>query len=238
LKRYSIPATVFLTTDCLSRNSILFHDQLLYSIGAARVTQFALPELGPGTYSLTTESERVQVYKEVSARLKKIPNAERATIIEKLSEVLLVSENEMRQNIRMLSWSEIREMQDSGLVTFGAHSASHPILSRVPIEEAKYEVLHSKLVIEEELNVSVRFLAYPNGKEADFNETIKEVVRQSGYELAFTTIEKPIQQYDPYEMPRSCIDNEDISRFKLLMSGFFDIVEAVKNKKIDKREPL
>lgn len=230
LKKYHIPAMVFLTTDCLSKNCILVNDRLLYIIGATRVTQFALPELGPETYSLAGESQRVQVYTEISARLKRIPNGEKVAIIEKLSEVLPVDESELRQNIRMLSWPEIREMLDSGLVTFGAHTASHPILSRVPIEEAKQELLHSKLIIEEQLKVPVRFLAYPNGTAEDFNETIKEVVRQSGYELAFTTISKPFHRYDSYEVPRRSIDREDFSRFKLRMSGFFDILRALRDK--------
>ena len=90
LKKYHIPAMVFLTTDCLSKNCILVNDRLLYIIGATRVTQFALPELGPETYSLAGESQRVQVYTEISARLKRIPNGEKVAIIEKLSEVLPV----------------------------------------------------------------------------------------------------------------------------------------------------
>lgn len=228
LKKYNVPAMVFLSTGCLNNNGILLHDRLTYIIGATSIARFRLPELGPESFSLATESERVQVYHEISQRLKRIPNAERAMIVEKLSRVLLVSENEVRRNIRMLSWAEIREMADSGLVTFGAHTVSHPILSRVSIEEAKKEILYSKLVIEKELGVPVRFLAYPNGREADFNESIKEVARQIGYEFAFTTIEKIQNKHDPYELPRYGVIKEDFYRFTLRMAGLFDIYNGLR----------
>ena len=44
-----------------------------------------------------------------------------------------------------MSWSQIREISESGLITIGSHSMSHPNLSEISLEEQlKEEILESK----------------------------------------------------------------------------------------------
>ena len=75
-------------------------------------------------------------------------------------------------NRPMLSWGEIREMQRYG-VEFGAHTLSHPDLTRLSIELAEREICDSKLIIENNLNASVACFAYPYGR---YNNQSREIV--------------------------------------------------------------
>jgi peptidoglycan/xylan/chitin deacetylase (PgdA/CDA1 family) len=223
LKKYNIPATMFLCTECLEKGAILLHDRLGYMVATSPVTKFSLPELGARIYSLSSEGERIQVFRDIGARIHMMSHDEKVGTVDKLSEVLKVDESGIPQHVPMLSWSEVREMLCSGLVTFGAHTVSHPILTSIGMREARYEIIHSKTVIEKELNVPVRFMAYPNGADEDFNESIKGAVKEAGYDLAFTTISRFGGQRDPYELPRDGFSSsESISRFKLRVSGLFD----------------
>jgi peptidoglycan/xylan/chitin deacetylase (PgdA/CDA1 family) len=83
----------------------------------------------------------------------------------------------------MMSWSEILEMSKSG-VDFGAHTVSHPLLVYEDEAVVNSELEICKSTLEEKLARRVRAFAYPNG---DWNERVREVVKKTGYECAFTT---------------------------------------------------
>ena len=72
----------------------------------------------------------------------------------------------------MLSWDEIREMDRAGIV-FGAHTCTHPDLTRVPLERAEAEVRDSKAIIEEALGHQIESFAYPYGRH---NRRIRDIV--------------------------------------------------------------
>jgi len=86
----------------------------------------------------------------------------------------------------MLNWRELREMSDSGLVTIGSHTKSHPWLPTVSVDEDRLreELAGSKKRLEDGLGRRVDFICYPNG---GFNDLIKETARQTGYKGGFTT---------------------------------------------------
>jgi peptidoglycan/xylan/chitin deacetylase (PgdA/CDA1 family) len=63
----------------------------------------------------------------------------------------------------MLSWNEIKEMQGSG-IRVGAHTVTHPDLTRLPLERLKVEICDSKTIIEDALGIKVDCFAYPFGR--------------------------------------------------------------------------
>lgn len=81
-----------------------------------------------------------------------------------------------------MNWDQVREMRRAGFV-FGSHTLSHELLSRIPEEEIKQQLIKSREGIEWRLDVPARYLAYPGG---DYNSRIEELARQSGYRAAFT----------------------------------------------------
>jgi peptidoglycan/xylan/chitin deacetylase (PgdA/CDA1 family) len=98
----------------------------------------------------------------------------------------------------MLSWDEIREMHQAG-IGFGAHTLTHPDLTRVSFEEAKREVLESKTIIEDVLNERVRCFAYPYGR---FNEGIKNLI-QDHFECACSDrLDFVTNRSDPFDLER------------------------------------
>lgn len=83
-----------------------------------------------------------------------------------------------------LNWKEVEQLAQEDLIDIGAHSLSHRILPLLAPEEAKKEVFHSKLIIEEKLKEPVISFAYPYGAVDD---SIKEMVKEAGYEAAVGT---------------------------------------------------
>jgi len=63
----------------------------------------------------------------------------------------------------MLSWGEIRTMQRGGM-NFGAHTLTHPDLTRLPPSGIEREMVASKVALEEILGEPVAGFAYPFGR--------------------------------------------------------------------------
>jgi peptidoglycan/xylan/chitin deacetylase (PgdA/CDA1 family) len=76
------------------------------------------------------------------------------------------------ENRSMLSWQEIKEMHRAG-VSFGAHTLTHPDLTRLPAELLETEVVKGKRVIEDVLGSSVDTFAYPFGR---YDKRCRELV--------------------------------------------------------------
>jgi hypothetical protein len=74
----------------------------------------------------------------------------------------------------MLSWNSIREMHQWG-ITFGAHTLTHPDLTRLSVVQARSEIYDSKSIIEDALSTPVTCFAYPYGRH---NDRIRDIVRQ------------------------------------------------------------
>ena len=63
----------------------------------------------------------------------------------------------------MLAWSEIEEMRQCG-IDFGAHTLTHPDLTRLSRSQIRMEVYDSKAIIEDRLGIPVTAFAYPYGR--------------------------------------------------------------------------
>ena len=63
-----------------------------------------------------------------------------------------------------MSWAQIKELSESGLITIGSHSMNHPNLSEIESEqEMESEILESKNILEESLGRKVDLFSYPFG---------------------------------------------------------------------------
>lgn len=63
----------------------------------------------------------------------------------------------------MLAWREIQEMHRWGL-DFGAHTLTHPDLTRLPLAQVETEVCDSQAIIQDALSAAVASFAYPYGR--------------------------------------------------------------------------
>lgn len=111
---------------------------------------------------------------------------------------------EKSDNHNFLGWSEIRLMHNEGVI-FGAHTVTHPHLSMLSQQDIVNEVRDSKEIIESRLNDKIDYFSYPYG---NFNETVKEAVKNNGYSCALATaygVNDPFS--DLYELKRIAVNN-------------------------------
>ncbi len=123
---------------------------------------------------------RWRVHRELCETLKRVPNAERLSFLDALSQVADVPLPVVRPAAyRVLSWDEMRAAERRG-VRFGAHSMTHPVLSRCDDVQAAAEILDSWSRVRAELQNPSALFCYPNGTAADFREREMGTVQQAG----------------------------------------------------------
>ena len=201
LRKYGLPATIFLTTGSIDNRQPLWFERLA---GALKRThrEFVDVEIDlPRRFWLRTQQERLQANGKIFSLLRRLPDETRRISYQDLLQRLEAPDDPDRNN-KMLTWDQIREMRQNG-IEFGGHTVTHPFLSKMSPEGAAWELSESKRRIESELQVPVEHFAYPNGREEDIAPWNKEVLRAAGYRAAVTTIwGVNCRSTDPLELRR------------------------------------
>lgn len=224
LKKYDIPVTIFLTTDSIGDKEICWYDKVIYLLAKTTVSEFKIPNLTGKTYRTFSLLEKAEAYKEINKQLKQIEEAKKNVIIEEMFNILKVPKEEMYKSRYGMSFDELKELNRSGLVSFGSHTVSHPILTKIPLKKAEFEIYESKKILEENLGIPIRFFSYPNGDYGDFSEEIKEIVRDSGYICACTTIpDRSNGDCDIFALRREGFIHEPLCILGIRMAGIFRI---------------
>ena len=118
----------------------------------------------------------------------------------------------------MMTWDELRALNDSPLVTIGGHTVSHPRLIWCDDRELKPEIIDSKARLEEELDCNVAHLSYPHGSENDIPVGISDSATEAGYQTAVTTIPRNLCKGDErllWTLPRKNVSGENENLFEL-----------------------
>lgn len=219
LKNYDIPATVFLTTGNIGTCNLFWWDKVGYVIWKTGLDALDLGELG--IYHLKSAGGRLQASRIIEKKLKNMPDEKRSEWIEALVRRSGVDIPTKLGKELILSWDDVKEMSRNGF-SFGAHTVNHPILTRLPLEAARREIIESKMKIEAELDQEVDTFCYPNGEPGDFNGDIQEILKSSGFRCAVTL--KPLafisSEARPFALPR-ITGASSYELFELIMSGLY-----------------
>jgi peptidoglycan/xylan/chitin deacetylase (PgdA/CDA1 family) len=123
-----------------------------------------------------------------------------------------------------VDWDEIRELERYG-VRVESHGISHKPLAELEIDEAAREIAISKLKLEERLGRPVRAFSYVKGSEADYKPVHPSLVRQAGYDLAFTAVSGAnTPRSDPLQLRRYNVEPYSPRTFELVLAGACDLI--------------
>lgn len=222
LVEQNVPAIIFLSTGFMEKSIPFYWDYVAYCFNKTNKTRAILPLLGDCVWN--NEASKSRVMMRWIEEVKKIPESEKIELTKQIGDVLeVIPASDAFKNL-YLSWDRIREMDESGLIEFGSHTVTHPILTRISPAEAQYEVEESRKRIEMEIKKPVMSLAYPNGGMADFSPEVIDAAKKAGIQIAFTLIPGASSYREvkasPFEIRRIYISRKDtFARFILKLSG-------------------
>jgi peptidoglycan/xylan/chitin deacetylase (PgdA/CDA1 family) len=125
---------------------------------------------------------------------------------------------------RTLDWEELAEVERSG-IRIESHGISHRPLADLEVDEAAREIALSKLRLEERLGRPVRAFSYVKGSEADYRPVHLSLVRQAGYDVAFSAVSGANSaDTDPLQLRRYNIEPYAARTFALVLAGACDLI--------------
>lgn len=185
LKNYNIPATIFLSTHYINKRRLFWWDQLNYILNNSKRKIIYFNENQKIT--LDTKQDIINAYNLFGQKLNQLTNEKKFQALKELEEKTEVQIPYQIGEDHVLSWDEIKEMSKYG-INFGSHTVTHPILTRISHDQRKIEIKKSKEDIEKNIKKKVTSFCYPNGKIDDYDNEIINILKNSGYNCAVTTI--------------------------------------------------
>ena len=210
LERHRVPATVFVTSGYVGARREFWWDELERVVLRAprvperltvtvRGTTHEWPTGSAQTMTLVERLADVQwnversddptpmhrAFREIHAVLAGLTAAEQDAAMADLRQQTGSSDAPRPENLAM-SPEEVRTLAQGGLVTVGAHTVTHPVLSSLPPEVAAEEISRSKSELERILGTPVTGLAYPFGYRGAFTDRNISDARAAGITDAYS----------------------------------------------------
>jgi peptidoglycan/xylan/chitin deacetylase (PgdA/CDA1 family) len=181
-----VPLTIFLVPGYIGSHRRFWWlegDQL---VNHAQVDEISFEKR---TYDLKKPADRKELSQAIYSHLYNAKSVlAREAFLNEMRTALAVSTEYTEDSECVLTWEEIYEMQESGWVSFGAHTMHHPVLAELidPLE-VQDEVNQSRTILQQRLSHPVRIFAYPLGRSKHIGEEAFVAVQRAGYSWAVTT---------------------------------------------------
>lgn len=187
-RELQVPISIFLVPEYVGSEKRFWWLEGTELVEHAQVSE---TEIDGRRYCLAESGDREALAQEIYHRARYARSiVERETFLEEIRTKLAVKPEQHKDAFCVLNWDEVREMQESGWVSFGAHTMYHPVLAELSDPtEINYEVSECRKVLQERLGLPVRVFAYPLGRMEDIGNEAVTAVQRAGYSWALTTVQ-------------------------------------------------
>lgn len=183
LLRHRLPATFFLCPGLLSRSDPPAWEVVSWAVRMARANSL---DWRGRDYPLQSERARRTLARRITDDLKGTDTARRQTAVASLVKACRPS-GALGLDEMLLDWSGAARLVQLGFA-IGSHTMSHPILSRESRSVQHREIFCAREQLGRRLGIEPATFAYPNGARGDFTDQTTRILRESGHQLAVTTM--------------------------------------------------
>lgn len=181
LERVGVPATFFVAAGYLD-GGMMWNDVIKELVRRHTGSELDLRSFGLPRLQLGRTFQQRDAIERLTAAMKQKSFDERERIVAHMREQAGLASSEL-----MMTERHIRDAVRRG-VEIGAHTLSHPILTRLADEVAFHEIREGKRRLEAIAGVSVSLFAYPNGVPSeDYEQRHVQMVQDAGYAAALST---------------------------------------------------
>jgi peptidoglycan/xylan/chitin deacetylase (PgdA/CDA1 family) len=182
LREQGLPATFFVATGFLDGGR-MWNDTIIEAIRRCNEDVVDLSAIGLPALPIASLAERRAAIERCIDALKYRPLSQRLANAEQVA----VAARVKPPDDLMMTSAQVQALHSSGMQV-GAHTVSHPILTRLSNDDARKEIAGSRAKLEEILDAPVPSFAYPNGKAGDdYAEEHAALVRELGFSYGVST---------------------------------------------------
>ena len=207
LEKYSVPATVFVSSGFIDVQSEFYWDFLegFYSEG----------EIDSWDVTQKPVKQSHSDYLNACQKIYSQGIDQRKSLIKEI----VKGRNTVRSTHRVMTKEEVCLCDKSALMDIEAHTINHPSLKSLKLSQQEEEIIHSSKDLEMILGREVKGFAYPYGSVNDFTQATKGIVESAGFHYALANYPGPIwDESDLFALTRYVVRNwdEDLFRQHLL----------------------
>ncbi len=232
LTALDLPCLFFVLADALnSVGTMLWHEELNLLLHFATnpisltLPRFAIQE------RITGRAAKHALWVNLMNIMAGLAHEQREEIIDQVRNQLGVPSNwredffadpSNRERFLTLNLDQTKELLASGM-TIGAHSLSHPRLSKMSDEMAWKEISESRRQLEDVLGQPIWAFAYPFGDPAAVSGRETAMAKQAGYDCAFMNVEPPHPVAESlFAISRVHVSCDmSVNEFEAHVSGFY-----------------
>lgn len=197
LKKYSIPFTIYLTTNFPDKKALIWwvlleriimeHDEIILGNGE----KFICNNL----------NKKIDLYEIIAERI--FTSEINSLELFKIMLVNYLNDYADRSDNLTLSWDQIAEMSEEGLCTIGSHSVTHPNLIKVSDFDLQFELEESIRIINNKIKKDVSHFSYPH---SFWSQEVEDAVKKIGFKTAAMGYGGSVRWRDnKYKLPRKYV---------------------------------
>ena len=177
----------------------MWNDRIIEALRMCTSEELDLREVGLGTVKLDSMENRRSAVDDLLNQIKHREPEDRARSVE----TVVAATGAGPPPTLMMNDEQVRSLIRRGMEV-GAHTVSHPILTRLDSSAAGAEIRESKAQLEQLTGHAVRLFAYPNGvPKSDYAAEHVQMVRDAGFDAAVSTAWGAASVGDDlYQLPR------------------------------------
>ena len=157
-------------------------DSIIEAIRLMPQTSLDLSGIGLGEFAIATPTQKAVTASAILEKLKHLEPAQRLSHTQFIAGLVKGLPDDL-----MLTSAELKALHGHGM-EIGGHTVSHPILAKLDDQAAMDEINTNKTSLEQLLNTTIRYFAYPNGKLGeDYRLSQIELVKHCQYQAALST---------------------------------------------------
>ena len=182
LKKHKAPAIIFPVSSLINTNEATWYDKIDLTINHISET-----ELRKVIASLKNDffNQAIPNKRNLKNYLKQLSTKQKEEFFREYFQTApqspLVSENTKDFRL-MLNEDQIKKMDESGLITFGSHTHTHPNLDNIHPNEVKEELSISKNILSSITGRPITSIAFPDGA---YNENVKRLSKEAGFNVLY-----------------------------------------------------
>jgi peptidoglycan/xylan/chitin deacetylase (PgdA/CDA1 family) len=193
LKRYDVPATVFLLTDWIDNRAPYWWPRLRSVIQRSDFEGITLTQVEDAVGARCRDcggefggvAGKRLLARAIERHFRELSDEEREPRMSALERLLFPAVADPSPPPRALTWDQVREMSRSG-VDFEPHTRTHINIRNEPRERISREIAESRGAVEKETRRKTAGFAYPYGKDLETYTAIEGLLEEQGFAYAIT----------------------------------------------------
>ena len=180
-EKYKVPFSIFIATDFINHNSILWWD-ILEDLITQNTTIHFSNNIYP-TYSFQEKWDTFRIIRE------KILGYDQNNLLIDLQDAFSHYTIDWYAPVKKqaMSWAQVKELSDHPLCTIGGHTVSHPVLNTLNEVDFCHEIADGVAILKEKTGHDIFHFAYPYGSPSEIGEREYKLIKNFNFKTVFSS---------------------------------------------------